>query len=178
MINLEKHIRDQRDLLDSDSPREGHEQRFLQKLESRPVRRVHFRHVLQIAASIAIILASAVVLIQQNRSGSKIAEQEIPAAILEADQYYTTQVSHRYDQIRQFNFDDSEEKVVLLDELKDLDAYHQQLMNDLEANPDDDRVINALVRHYQIRLDVMDQIIYQLNQFKTETENQDEKENV
>ena len=178
MIDLEKHIRDQRNQLDSDAPREGHEQRFLQKLDSRSVRRVNFRHVLQIAASIAIILASAVVIIRTDKSGSKIAEQEIPASIMEADQYYTTQVNQRYDQIRQFNFDNSEEKAVLLEELQDLDAYHQQLMSDLEANPGDDRVINALIRHYQIKLDVMDQIIYQLNQFNTQTENKNEKENV
>jgi hypothetical protein len=177
MIDLEKHIRSQKALLDTDLPREGHEVRFMQKLE-RPVRKADFRRTLQIAASIAVILVSSLVLIRQNRSGSKIADQEIPAQILEADQYYATQVSQRYDEIRAFDFEDSEEKTVLLDELKDLDAFHQQLMNDLEANPGDERVINALIRHYQLKLEVMDQIIIQLNQFKSQTENQDEKESV
>ena len=73
MINLEKHIKEQRLLIDSDSPREGHEERFLQKLgrdvDSHPVRKFNFRHGLQIAASIAIILTSAIVLMKQNRSG-------------------------------------------------------------------------------------------------------------
>jgi hypothetical protein len=178
MIELEKYIRDQRDRLDSDSPRDGHEQRFLRKLERQPARKVNFRHMLQIAASIAIILASAIVLIRRDSSGSKIAGQELPASIWEADQYYTTQVSQRYDQIRQFEFTDSEEKAVLMDELNELDAYHQQLINDLEANPGDERVINSLIRHYKIKLEVMDQIIFQLNQFKTETEIKDEKESI
>ncbi len=178
MIELEKYIREQRDRLDSDSPREGHERRFLRKLDRQPARRVNFRHVMQIAASIAIILASAIVLIRQDRSGSKIAVHEIPASIMEADQYYATQVSQKYDQIRQFEFADSEEKAVLMDELNELDAYHQQLMSDLKANPGDERVINALIRHYKIKLEVMDQIIFQLNQFKTETENKDEKESI
>jgi hypothetical protein len=178
MIEFEKHIRAQSDQLNSDVPREGHETRFLQKLESRPVRRVNFRHALQIAASIAIILTSAVVLIKQNKSGSKIAEQEIPASVIEADHYFATQVSQRYDEIQAFSFENSDEKIVLLDEMKDLDTIHQKLMTDLEANPGDERVINALIRHYQIKLDVMDQIIYQLNQLKTETEKQDEKESV
>ena len=47
MIDLEKHIKEQRLLIDSDSPREGHEERFLQKLgrdiDSVPVRKFNFR---------------------------------------------------------------------------------------------------------------------------------------
>jgi hypothetical protein len=178
MVDLEKHIREQRMLLDSDMPRDGHEDRFIQKLDRRPGRKVHFRHLIQVAASIAIILASAIVIIRQNNSGSKMAQEEIPAAMVEADIYYTTQVNARYDEIREFNFDNTEEKTVLLNELKDLDATHQQLMSDLEANPDDDRVINALIRHYQIKLEVMDQIIIQLNQIKTETSKNHENESV
>jgi hypothetical protein len=92
--------------------------------------------------------------------------------------YYTSQMEARYEQIREFNFENMEEKTVLLDELKDLDKYHQQLMNDLEANPDDDRVINALIRHYQIKLEIMDQIIIQLNQIKSETSPNHENESV
>jgi len=178
MIDLEKHIMEHRSELDSDLPREGHEERFLRKLENKPARRVNFRHVLQIAASVAIILASGIVIVQQNKSGNRTAENEVLESIMEADQYYTTQVSQRYEQIREFNFENPEEKAVLLDEIKELDTYQQQLMNDLEANPDDERVINALIRHYQMKLDIMDQIIYQLNQLKTETENQNEKKSV
>jgi hypothetical protein len=178
MNGLEEHISGLRQQLDSDVPREGHEQRFLRKLERQPARRVHMRHVLQVAASIAVILASAIVLIQQNKSGNRRAELEIPASVMEADLYYSTQVNQRYDQIRQFDFESAEEKAVLLDELRELDSYHQQLLLDLEANPGDERVINALVRHYQVKLEVMDQIIFQLNQLKSESDTENENEQV
>jgi hypothetical protein len=177
-MKLEQHIRELRDRLDSDVPREGHEQRFLRKLEKQPAARVSFRHVLQIAASVAIILASAMVLVQLNRSGNRTASEEIPSSVMEADFYYATQVDQRYEQINGFDFENAEEKAVLLDELKDLDTYHQQLLRDLEANPGDERVINALIRHYQVKLEIMDQIIYQLNQLKTESDINDENENV
>jgi hypothetical protein len=178
MLDIEKLVHEKRMLLDTDLPGEGHEERFRHKLGRVPVRRVHVRHLLQVAASVAVILASTMVIIQQNKSGSKIAVQEIPPSLMEADQYYSLQVSQRYDQISQFDFQNEAEKAVLLDELNDLDAYHQQLINDLKANPDDEMVFNALIRHYQIKLEVMDQIIYQLNQLKTETEKKDEKESV
>jgi hypothetical protein len=178
MINIEEHIRKQRADLDSDRPREGHEERFLQRLYSRPVRRLQIRHALQIAASVAIIITSGIILVRVNKSGEKVAQREVPEAFKEADIYYTSQMDARYEQIREFKFEDTEEKSILLDELKDLDTYHQQLMSDLEANPDDDRVINALIRHYQIKLEIMDQIIIQLNQIKSETSPNHENESV
>jgi hypothetical protein len=178
MMNLEDHIRKQRELLDSEQPREGHEERFLQKLYSRPERRLQLRHVLQVAASLAILFVSGIVLVKVSKSGDKMASQEIPASVIEADLYYTSQMDARYEQIREFNFEDMEEKTLLLDELKDLDEYRQQLMSDLEANPGDDRVINALIRHYQIKLEIMDQIIIQLNQIKSENSPKNENPSV
>jgi hypothetical protein len=182
MSDIEKQIKEQRLLLDSERPREGHEDRFLQKLERlpkrSPVRRIRFRHAIQVAASVAIILTSALLLVRKDKSGSKVAQQEIPAAVMEADFYYTSQVDARYNEIRDFDFEDAEEKEVLLNELKDLESYHKQLMKDLEANPDDDRVVSALIRHYQLKLEVMDQIITQLNQVKSEISENYEKESI
>jgi hypothetical protein len=178
MINLEEHIRNQRNQFDSDHPRAGHEERFLQKLQGRPVRRLELRHVLQIAASVAILITSGIVLVKVNKSGDKVARQEIPATVMEADMYYTSQLNARYEQIMGFSFDNDEEKTLLLDELKDLDEYQHQLMSDLEANPDDDRVVSALIRHYQVKLEIMDQIIIQLNQIKSEIKPNQENESI
>jgi len=181
MTDFEKFIKEQRMQLDSDRPRPGHEERFLQKLDRlpvAPVRKIRFRHVLQVAASLAIILTTTLLLLRQSDVEGQMAKNEIPAALMEADFYYASQVDRKYDQIRNFNFENEEEKTVLLDELKDLESFRQQLMDELEANPDDDRVINSLVRHYQVKLEVMDQIIIQLNQIKSETSEQHEKESI
>lgn len=179
MIDLEKHIRAQREALDSQLPAQGHEDRFLLKQRRNARRKVPVRHVLQVAASIAIILASAFVMVKQHKSGSKIAAMEaMPPSLVEADQYYYQQVNQRFDEISAYPFESAEERNILLDELQDLDLIHQQLMEDLQAHPGDDRVINALIRHYQLKLEVMDQIIEQLNQLRTESEHTHENENV
>jgi len=178
MSRLEEYMKEKRLLFDSDAPAAGHGERFIQKLKRTPVRRVNFRHALQVAASVAIILTSAFVLIRQNRSGDRTADTGIPQAVQEADIYFATEVDARFDRIQEFSFENSEEKAVLLDELKELDAHHQQLMNDLKANPDDERIINALIRHYQMKLEVMDQIIEQLNQIKSVTSENHENESI
>lgn len=182
MSNIEKQIREQRLLLDSDRPREGHEDRFRQKLDrlqkQAPVRKIRFRHAIQVAASVAIILSSAILLFRSNEGDDKLAKEEIPEAIMEANVYFASQVDARYDEIKEFEFNDKEEKDLLLKELQDLESYHQQLLIDLEANPGDERVVNALIRHYQLKLEVMDQIITQLNQVKSEISEKDEHESI
>ena len=178
MSNLEEYMKNHRAEFDTDQPREGHFERFGQRIRQPPVRRINFRHALQIAASVAIILASGWVIIKQSKSGDKVAQSEIPAEMLETEEYYATQVSSRYDQIQDFIFENSGEKAKLLDELKNLDEFQQQLVRDLELNPDNDQVISAMIRHYQMKLDVMDQIINQLNQFKSQTTHNHEKESV
>ena len=182
MTEFEKYIHRQRDLLDSDQPRLGHEERFLQKLDrpssrSRviPLRRI--RQGLQIAASLAIILTSAILLVRTG-GRDEMAGREIPREVADADIYFASQVDDKYRQISEFDFENEAEKTVLLDELKDLESFHQQLMDDLEANPGDERVINALIRHYQVKLDVMDQIIIQLNQVKSEISENHEKASI
>jgi len=178
MGNLEKYIREHRLLFDSDQPPSGHFDRFRERLDQKPVRKIRIRHAIQVAASVAIIMASGFVVIKVNRNGHKVAETEIPAAVLEADRYYVSQADARYDRIKDFSFENQEEKTLLLNELEDLDTHHQQLMNDLKANPEDERVINALIRHYQLKLEVMDQIIHQLEQLKINKSKNHEKENV
>lgn len=178
MKELETYIREQRALLDAEHPREGHEKRFLQKLNRRPARSLKLRHALQLAASVAILVTSGLVIVKLNKSGDERARQEIPAAVMEAEMYYASQVDSRVERIREFNFANAEEKAILLDELDDLDSYHQQLLSDLSANPTDERVMNALIRHYQIKLEIMDQIIMQLNQIKSETSDNYENETI
>ena len=179
MIDLEKHIKEQRMLLDSDSPLRDMRNVFVRNFPIQAVEEGEF----------PACLADSCLHCQYPCLGvyddTQLPKVEIkwlctrfPHRLLEADQYYSTQVDHRVDQIRQFDFNNEEEKTVLLNELEELDTYQQQLMKDLEANPDDERVINALINHYQMKLDVMDQIIYQLNQLKTETDKNNEKESV
>ena len=54
---------------------------------------------------------------------------------------------------------------MLLKELQEMDTFYQDLLVELNANPGDERVISALIKHYQMKMLVMDQIIDQLKEF-------------
>ena len=75
-------------------------------------------------------------------------------------------VEKRYSQIKDFNFKNSEQKEILLQELNTMDSIYVNIKQDIKEHPNDPRVLNALIRHYQMKLDVMNRILEQLNQIQ------------
>ena len=61
---------------------------------------------------------------------------------------------------------------MLKEELKNMDVTYKELQKELKANPNDERVINAMIEHYQTKLNVMTYILDQLKQIKNENETQ------
>ncbi|MBA7584985.1 hypothetical protein ES708_26954 [subsurface metagenome] len=100
--------------------------------------------------------------------GCKSTPKEEQAAE-EVEVYYKQQVNLRYGQIRNMDiFSDSIQRSMLLKELSDMDSIYINLQGELEANPKDKRIINAMIEHYQLKVDVMNQILHQLEQIKNE----------
>ncbi|MDF1571615.1 MAG: hypothetical protein P1P82_08375 [Bacteroidales bacterium] len=180
MSDLEKYITKMRGALDSDEPASGHLKRFSKKLKAQqqPVRRLNFRHALQIAASIAIILASGIVIVKSGKGGSKMAVNPAAEEFQQTKNFYASQVNARYEDIASLPFNSGEEKEMLLEELSEMDAWYQELLRELNANPGDERAMNALIQHYQLKLQVMDQILEQLIQVQNSQTNDYENANI
>jgi len=52
-----------------------------------------------------------------------------------------------------------------------MDSVYVQLQKELKANPDDERIISAMIEHYQTKLEVMSYIVNQLKSIRDEQEN-------
>ena len=52
------------------------------------------------------------------------------------------------------------------DELADFKKRYENLQEDLATNPDDNRVINAMLEYYQVKLSVIDLIVNKLKEVK------------
>jgi len=65
---------------------------------------------------------------------------------------------------------------MLNNELKSMDSVYIQLQKDLKANPDDERIINAMIEHYQTKVDVMSFILEQLKAIRNENSKKGEYE--
>ena len=63
-------------------------------------------------------------------------------------------------------------------EMKSMDSVYVSLQKELKANPNDERIINAMIEHYQTKLEVMNYIISQLKAIRNDNQNKKENEKV
>lgn len=201
MDELKSFIEQNRDLFDVDEPSFGHFERFQQKLEMehKHSRKLITNYVLKIAAMVAISITVGAVVVDcwvDNSARlieSKVADVDANAArdfvqrtsqyvksktnpeYEQTENYYVSLVDNRLDQIRASENMDDEHKKELLKELSEMDELFVNLQKELKADPDNPVLIDALVNHYQIKINVMNQIITNLNNIKQLNEQQNEK---
>jgi len=74
----------------------------------------------------------------------------------------------------------AEQMEVLRNEMQNMDSVYVQLQKDLKANPDDERIINAMIEHYQTKVEVLTFIVNQLKAIRNENQNKsaDEKPSI
>jgi len=87
------------------------------------------------------------------------------------ENYYVRQVGFVENEFLSLDIANPEQKAVLMQELTSMDSVYVELQKELRENPDDQRIIDAMIKHYQTKLDVMNYILDQLRQIKAETEN-------
>jgi hypothetical protein len=81
-------------------------------------------------------------------------------------------------EIGTINLIDNEQQDMLKKEMKSMDSVYVQLQKDLKANPDDERIINAMIEHYQTKVEVMTYILNQLKAIRNENQNTSGNEKV
>ena len=182
MKKLEDIIRNNKEKFDDLEPAEGHFERFQSKLNNynnKSSFSLSYKFVLKVAVVGLLVVLSSLWLydnIYDNQSTQQIVVENDTSEFREAQLYYSSMVDRKYNQIQDFEFRSKKQKKMLLNELKAMDSVYYSIKQDFKENPNDPRVMNALIRHYQLNLDVMTQVLEQLNQVKT-IKNQDNKNN-
>ncbi len=78
----------------------------------------------------------------------------------EAERFYSQQLSIYYSKIENLGFNnDKAEKKKVLQELSAMDEQVRAMKYDLKQNPDDERVMSAIINFYQVKIEMMDVII-------------------
>lgn len=169
MDNLKNIIDNNRAQFDNFEPENGHFERFQQKIKKGKDRKKSIIYpALRIAAvALIIILAGMLIFTRSLIHDIKLQATSANSELKEVQVYYTNLTNQKYNEIRSLDLPDNEQKKMLMDELKQMDNVYQVLMKDLKTNPNDERIINALIQHYQLKLDVMNQILNQLYNVKS-----------
>ena len=151
---------------DDQEPNPDHIKRFENKLHEKFRKRTNSerRLYLRIAAAIAFLVISSSIMmftyfhLRYTPSPPAIITQAV-IEFGETEEYYSGQIKIGMDQLEKLQLPDIKQKEIILSELATMDENYNQLKRELKANPADERVIHAIVGHYQVKLDAINQII-------------------
>jgi hypothetical protein len=169
---LEEKIKKNRDLLDGAEQPDGHLARFQSKLESLhetvpEIKKRPSYRFLRIAAVIAVLLALSITyyLISPEMNSSLVSAATLPREIQEARMYYNKQADVKMQKINECAASASEASYIqkiVEDELILLDSSSVELEKQLQNDADNKRLINALLKNYKTKSDLLDGIINRL----------------
>jgi len=178
MKTIDDIIRNNRDFFDEGEPSKGHFERFNKKLEMR------FRLVKTVRSIVPYLLKAAVVTLLITLSSlwtwehfirsdrSRMALGDVSPQYREVENYYLHQVNLMESEIGDVEISNNQEqKIILMNEIESMDSVYVQLQKELKANPGDERIINAMIEHYQTKLEVMTFIVGQLKAIMNENIN-------
>lgn len=183
MKNIEDIIRENKDFFEAE-PSNGHLERFQAMLE------VRFRKEAPKRSIVPYLLRAAVVTLLVTLSSlwtwdnfirpdsKRMTLGDVSPQYREVENYYVHQVSMMEGELSNMSLSSPEQKEMLLKEMKSMDSVYVSLQKELKANPNDQRIINAMIEHYQTKVDVMNYIIDQLKAVRNENQNMKENEKV
>jgi len=185
MKTIEDIIRNNRDYFEDKEPSDGHFDRFSVKLEIRCNARANKRSIVPYLLRAAVVtllvtLSSLWTWDHFIRPGSsRMTLGQVSPQYKEVENYYIHQVSLMEGEI--VNTDpksNPEQKEMLVKEMKSMDSVYVSLQKELKANPNDERIINAMIEHYQTKLEVLTYIVNQLKTIRNDNLNKEENEKV
>ena len=183
MKNIEDIIRENKDFFDAE-PSDGHLERFSTMLELRFRKEAPKRSIVPYllrAAVVTLLVTLSSLWIWDNflSPGSKrMTLGDVSPEYREVENYYVHQVNMMEGELTNIELSSPEQKEMLVKEMKSMDSVYVSLQKELKANPNDQRIINAMIEHYQTKVDVMNYIISQLKSIRIENENMKENEKV
>lgn len=192
MSELEKIIQNNRKAYDSDEPSDGHFDRFDARLDElhsevkvNQPKVIHLinRHWWQVAAVIVILVGFRVVfhnsLTKEEDMSIGRNEAILSPELSEVEIYYTSLADERFDLIDKLVPDSTEGSKIkeMVDmEMSELDQNYGELIEEYKKNPDDDRIIDAIINNYRIKAEILDNIIIKLQELKNQKNENHEDE--
>ena len=177
MKTIDSYIRENRKSFDGSEPPAGHFERFKARLESQKVilpQRVRVLPYLLRAAAVAILVTLSSLWTWEHvlkPGAGKMTLSDVSTEYRQVESYYVQQVNLMENEIKAIPMgDDAVQKEMLIEELQSMDAVYNELQSDLKANPQDERVINAMIDHYQKKVEVMSYILSQLKQVSNDNQ--------
>ncbi|HKI89661.1 MAG TPA: hypothetical protein VKA38_11585 [Draconibacterium sp.] len=177
--------------LNDNEPLEGHFNRFEAKLNlQHKKKKFNLNVVWKVAAAVVFVLLAGnqvAIYLSQGNQGSMFSAfnkkdvtlSSVSPEYKEVEFYYTSSINsglNQWQKLKSEGFISEEEQNMMIDELNEFQNRYENLQKDLAANPNDERVINAMLEYYQAKLSVINMIVNKLEEVKQQTRNNHEPE--
>jgi hypothetical protein len=175
---LEKFIIKNRDEFNIEEPGDGHFERFAEKQQAHGrLRRPGFNPVFLVkaAAVTLLVILSSVWLYERLPAGSDLLNRgnvtlaDMGQEYRDAEIYYLSLINQKYREIGSFEFGNAHERELILNELAEMDHIYRALEKELNTERGNQMIVNAMIRHYQLKVDIMGRILDQLHQVRSAT---------
>ncbi|NQU53627.1 MAG: hypothetical protein HQ522_13920 [Bacteroidetes bacterium] len=185
--NIEELILKNLEGLNENEPLDGHFARFEAKLNAQhKKKRFSFNVVWKVAAAVIFVFLAAnqaFIYMSPNQQSSLLtafSKNEVTLASVsseyeEVEFYYTNAINvglNKWNTLTTDGFISDEEQQMMDTELSEFEDRFKTLQEDLAANPNDERVINAMLEYYQAKLSVISMIVNKLEEVKQIKNNQ------
>jgi|SRR5690554_5305755 len=173
-------------------PAEGHFERFEAKLkqEKKLNKTIHFTLFWKIAAAavfLLLVVNQAVLWLRPDDNihmttseSTGITLAEISPEYQEVEYYYTSAINvgmNQWENLVGQGLISEEEQIIMQNEIQEFEKVFNKLQNDLALNPNDERVINAMLEYYQTKLSIITLIVAKLQEVKQKNDINDETTN-
>lgn len=179
--NLFENLKDEWDI---ETPQEGHENRFLEKLQTqKKVVSIHKKKsnnfpwkLLTVAASIAVLFIVGF----QFLNPESVIEQQVaeePTQIEKTEFYFASLINEEVEKIKAEST--PETKQIIADamlQLKKLEKDHEKLEEDLANEGNSKQILHAMIINYQTRINLLQDVLTQIEEIKQFKTTQDENQ--
>jgi hypothetical protein len=170
---MENLIKKNIELFNEAEPFDGHFERFANKLSNYRTGKTGLRRKV-----IYIVSTAAVVLMLIGFAGRTIYTKNMnyqPVYLLgnvseelaEAENYFNNEINERFELIKKSNkIGNNYQKYQILKDFNQTEEDYKMLMKDFYENPYDERIINAIIMHYEKKIELLDDIISKTNKIE------------
>ncbi len=177
---LEKFIRSHRDAFDELEP----EPRLWHEIEAKiqaPKISLWRTHLIKVAAVAAIFIAGyffsfIVNKVENEPQQSTVVQSPEIQELLEAKAYYTSQIEERSEKVLKLASNNPSIKAEISNEFSQMEEAFKQLQHDLADEVASEMVIEAMIQHYRLKLELLEDILHQLQAAAPEKDSDKEKE--
>lgn len=120
-----------------------------------PPKRKHKGWLMGIAASIAVILISSILMVSNTSTSA-------PNEVAEMEGFYQEAINQKITLVKDQLKDDR-----ILNDLEAMDAAFSELKSDLDENVDNEEVVMAMMDNYKLKLQILEEILTELEKEKS-----------